>query len=704
MNLRTFLILIFSLLFSVVKSANSLPLDTVLQNIFEASKEYRKIVKSYESDAYMRTLVETKKKNFLYKYTNAIPNFVLHDLKNDEAIIETVSKIKYKAPNNYHQNVNYVTGTLTKKSDIALLPLKFISMDIYEESVPGETYYLPLRKKSADYYDYEITSVDERWNKKIYTINYTPKYKNPQLLSGFFVVEEGTWRILDFNGKGSDLLFEHTFDVQMGNDSLTTLLPVRIYIFLSYKYLGNHVLNKFHADLTYNDVQFYETVSDKKNYNLGAVYQVKLDSVPLNNDTVLWEKLRTFPLTGYETLIIETHKLKQAEKDAKRNPADTLKTPNKTLEFAKNMVMNTRYKHKSTTFNFSGLLNPAMIGYSTWDGLTYKQTYRLNFDLDRQQSIKINAFGGYLFKKNQFNYQVSGVWNYEPWKLGYVSLIAGKGNPTYSSRFLKLLQDTSEYSIDLNLARFRDFYYKIYNSIEITNGFQLGVGIDYHIREPIHPDFAIEITGHTLKTQYHFVPRVRLTWTPEQYYITDGIQKVNVRADFPTFKIEYAQSLKNVLRGNSSFSRIEFDMDQEIRFDLMRKLTYHVGVGMFANQKDEYFNDYTYFAKSYFPETWGDGIGGGFSTLPTHIYNSAEKYAQGHFMYETPRFFLTRLPFLSNGVARERLYASQLYLSTGKSFTEFGYGIGNRFLNAAFFVAFDGLSYHNIGGKAVFLL
>jgi hypothetical protein len=223
------------------------------------------------------------------------------------------------------------------------------------------------------------------------------------------------------------------------------------------------------------------------------------------------------------------------------------------------------------------------------------------------------------------------------------------------------------------------------------------------MRHPMHPEILLSSLG-LLKTQYHFVPKVSVSWTPGQYFVTDGFQKMYVRSDFPTFKIEYAQSLRNILQGSSSYSRIEFDISQNVRFDLMRKLDYHAGIGFFANQRNEYFNDFTYFAKNYFPETWGDGIGGGFNTLPNDIYNSSEIYAQAHFMYETPRFLLTRLPFLSHGVARERIYLSQLYLPTKKSFTEVGYGIGNRFVNAAIFVAFDGLKYYNIGGKAVFLL
>ncbi|MFV0391288.1 MAG: DUF5686 family protein [Paludibacteraceae bacterium] len=703
MRYTIFFIPVFLLNIFVAKAHENVHLDSILHCVYAASEKYSKQIKSYESDVYMRTFVNTKKKNFLYRYSNSIPNFVIHDVNNDEAIIETVSKIRFEAPNSYYQDVKYVTGTLTKKRDIALLPLKFTSMDIYEESVPGETFYLPLRVETSGYYSYQLVSENKKDSTKIYEISYAPKYKNPRLLQGTFWVEDMSWRILRLKGDGSDLFFTQTFDVEMGNDSLNFLLPSRIGIKLIYKYLGNHVINEFIANLTYKTVRFDQSRTTKKQYNLGPIYRVKLDSVPLNNDTVLWDNLRPFPLTGYDRLIIENHKIKEAEAKAKADPADTVKNPNVALEIAKNMVMDTRYRHKSATFGFSGLFNPGMIGYSTVDGLAYRQNFKLGFDLERQQTIKFNAYAGYLFKKKQFYYEISGVWNYEPWKLGYLNIVAGKGNPSYSSRFLNLLQDSIN-SIDLDLAQYRDYYYRIYNSIEIANGLQLGVGIDYHVRDPIYPEITLPVTSKPLQTQYNFVPKLSLSWTPGQYYLTDGIQKVNVRSDYPTFKVEYAQSLGKIMRSTSRYSRFEFDISQNVRFDLMHKLVYHLGFGFFANQRDEYFNDFTYFTKRYFPETIDDGIGGGFNTLSWKIYNSSPVYVQGHFMYETPRFLLTRIPILSNGVARERIYVSQLYLTDNQFFAEIGYGIGNRFLNAAFFISFDGLKYYNVGGKAAFLL
>ena len=92
---------------------------------------------------------------------------------------------------------------------------------------------------------------------------------------------------------------------------------------------------------------------------------------------------------------------------------------------------------------------------------------------------------------------------------------------------------------------------------------------------------------HADECSISFCSKISISWTLGQYYVTDGFQKVYVRG-LSNFHMEYAQSLKNVLRGNSSYSKLEFDINQNIRFDLMRKLNYHAGFG-FSQSERRYF-------------------------------------------------------------------------------------------------------------------
>ena len=107
-------------------------------------------------------------------------------------------------------------------------------------------------------------------------------------------------------------------------------------------------------------------------------------------------------------------------------------------------------------------------------------------------------------------------------------------------------------------------------------------------------------------TRRSFAPFLRVSWTPRQYYRYEGRQKIYVRSNFPTFKLELSRSFQNILGSTSEFNRVELDISQNIPIGLMNSLQYHVGAGMFVNQKTEYFADFVYFSKNNFP--WDDGL------------------------------------------------------------------------------------------------
>ena len=708
----TVLILFLSCKF--IFANNPLPLDSVLHQAMNAAESYSGLVSDYESEVYMRAYVKTNKKNFLYKYTYLIPGFVLHDRKNDEGLIESISKLRMASSNIYFQDVNYINGTMTRRSDIAMLPFRFMSLNIYKESAPDESYLLPLRKTSAGYYQYKLISVETADHKPEYTIEYTPRYKNSKLISGTFVLEDSTWRVKHFTGKGSDLFFNFSFEITMGQDLINSYLPVKFAIRQAYTYFGNKVVNRYNAILTYKNVKLKEQTETRKNLNLGNRYKVRMDSVPANVDSTFWNKIRPLQLSENEQLLLSKYAEKRRKSQVEQQKEDSTGIKSATaLKFAKNMVVDTKYRYKSTSIRYSGILNPSMISYSSEDGLTYRQKLFMGIELERHQRINMDAFAGYVFNKKEFYGDLSAVWNYDPVKFGNLSFSIGKGNQSYSSLFLNMVKDSLTSQglkfEDLGVNYFKDFYVRVFNSVEISNGLQLGTGFDYHIREPNKTQMSVSAPNHEqmdgiFDTRYYFVPVISLSWTPEQYYTMDKNQKVYVRSEYPTFKIQYAHSLKNVFGSTSQYSRVEFDINQNIRFDLMKSLQYHVGTGFFSRQKTEYFTDFVFFRRSYFPETWGEGIGGVFNVLPRNLYNASSSYIQAHLMYETPRFLLTRIQALSGGVVKERLYYSQLFTPTIPSYSELGYGVGNRFLNAALFVSFFKLSYQNIGFKSVFLL
>ena len=401
------------------------------------------------------------------------------------------------------------------------------------------------------------------------------------------------------------------------------------------------------------------------------------------------------------------------EKERCRANGDTIMDNKIAQQFAQRMVMNSSYKYKSMRLGYSGLLNPLMIGYSTKDGITYRQRLSFNIDLKSNRTVNIYAFAGYMFHRKEIFTDLTTTWIYNPFRLSSAAISIGNGTPTYSSIFVDQIQDSLKNKglsfEDISLKYYKDYYIKLYNTTEITNGLLLQTGIDYHIRKSKNKTTNLRSTSSEIEPienmfgiKRSFAPFIRLSWTPRQYYRYEGRQKIYVRSSFPTFKLELSRSFQDVLGSTSEYNRIELDINQKIPIGLMNSFQYHLGAGGFINQKTEYFADFVYFAKNNFPETWNDGLGGIFNLLSRDLYNASDSYIQAHIMLETPFLILKNISFVSDFADKERVYISQLYTPQIISYTEFGYGIGNRYFNAGIFSSFHKKYFSHIGVRAAF--
>ena len=214
--------------------------------------------------------------------------------------------------------------------------------------------------------------------------------------------------------------------------------------------------------------------------------------------------------------------------------------------------------------------------------------------------------------------------------------------------------------------------FEISNHLEITNGLSVGLGFMFHRRTPAeHPEESfrqVELPENVaeglqanIRPQYNsFAPRIRVEWTPGQYYYMNGRQKINLKSRFPTFIVDYERGLRNIFKSTGVYERIEFDMQHHIRTGLLSNLYYRIGMGLFTNQEETYFVDFVNFRKSNLPEGWNDEIGGVFQALNGRWYNASPYYVRGHISYEAPFLVLRHLIKYTNHVQNERLYLNML--------------------------------------------
>ena len=231
------------------------------------------------------------------------------------------------------------------------------------------------------------------------------------------------------------------------------------------------------------------------------------------------------------------------------------------------------------------------------------------------------------------------------------------------------------------------------------NGFRLSAGLAYHHRTPMKKN---KDTGLDLKDHNEFTPVIGLTYTPRQYYWMDGYRKEYLHSHYPTFRIELARSIPDLLGCTGNYWRMEAGMNQTVRLGLSERLSYNLSGGLFFNQHNMYFADFSYFAKRYFPEPWGDRFGGIFHNLGGDWCNASDKYIQGHLMYESPFILLRFLkpnPKAHKYLVSERFYLSQLWTPVLPNYSELGYGIGSDLFHIALFLGFEKFKYQSVGLK-----
>ena len=367
----------------------------------------------------------------------------------------------------------------------------------------------------------------------------------------------------------------------------------------------------------------------------------------------------------------------------------------------------------------SPLINPVMLDYSHSRGISYRQRFKYNRLFPNERLLRIVPQIGYNFTKKELYVKGDLDFQYWPQKLGSFELNAGNGNRIYSSVVLDKLNSLPDHSIDfdeMNLDYFKDVYLNIFHNIEPVNGLFIKAGVSMHWRSLTDhsrlqlKDFIEQAGGGLLqnldlRSQYNsFAPRLRIEWTPGMYYYMVGKRKMNVGSSMPTFIFDYERGLKNVFKSNDEHERMEFEVQQKIKLNQIRTLSYRAGFGMFTKVDNIYFVDFVNFRRSNIPEGWNDEIGGTFHLLDRQWFNSSRNYVRSNLTYESPFILLRPFNKWLGMVQQERLYGGVLFMPHLKPYVELGYGIGTHVFDVGGFVNLINGKFDTVGFKFTFEL
>lgn len=710
----------------VVVSDKPLVPDSILQNIFEFSPFYSKIVDEYKADVYIKGRVRVHKSNKLVKY---IPSMFRLEKGVNDYLIESLSEMHYTAPDIYNRKVKAMSSTFPRNRGELTDLTDFLNMNIYSSSIMTDKLLSPLDEESSKFYTYLLDSIADVGGSRKYKITVIPKFKGTQLVNGYIWVSDEVWTIREVYFEGKFDMIEFKLRNVMGEEGNEEFLPVHLNLDINFRFMGNHLAMKAEAWVKYDMVNFYQggerRKSQKKHsHDLTEFYELTSDSTSVIMDYEKFKELRPIPLTDDEEFLYLKHRIRNGKIDWIFEEQANKPEPKKSTVFwgqLGDMLISSYNVNLAGlgSVRCSPLINPVMLDYSHTHGISYRQRFKFNKLFPNDRLLRIVPQVGYNFTKKELYVKGDMEFQYWPEKRGGLEVGAGNGNRIYSSVVLDKLQSLPDSSFnfkDMELDYFKDIYLNVFHNLEPVNGLFIKAGVSMHWRHLMDKsklmlnDFIQQAGGGILsnmdiRADYNsFAPRLRIEWTPGMYYYMNGRRKMNVGSSFPTFILDYERGFKGIFNSNDEHERVEFDVQQKIKLNQIRTLSYRAGFGMFTRMDNIYFVDFVNFKRSNIPEGWNDEIGGTFQLLDRQWYNSSRQYWRGNLAYESPFILLRPFNRWLGMIQQERLYGGILFMPHLNPYVELGYGIGTHIFDAGVFVSSINGKFDTVGFKFTFEL
>lgn len=707
--------------------------DSIMEKVIFFAPFYERIVDEYKAGLYIKGWANIRKKNHLLRF---IPSMFRIKKGVREYMMETYSELHYTAPDIYDQKVKAGVGTSSELWELDGRLLEYFHINVYSSTLLYDKLLSPLAPNAKKYYVYYVDSIMGEAHDRAFRIRFMPKSKSFQLVGGYMVVSDNVWSVRELRFSGCSELLRFNNLVKMGQvGEEDEFLPVHFNVDATFRLLGNVVDGSYTAVLDYKEIRRKEPDAvlrrnrSKSRYDLSESYTLLSDTNTYRRDTACFNRLRPIPLTPHEQQLYDDFFLRRDTLFSRKKPkskrlefwgqvGDAL-VSNYTLDFA-----------KVGSVRCSPLVNPLLLSYSKSNGFSYRQEFKYNRLFAGDRLLRVVPKLGYNFNRKEFYWSVSSDFYYWPRKRAALHVNVGNGNRIYSSDVLDDLKAIPDSIFDfdqIHLDYFKDLYLHVRHSWEIVNGLTLDVGLSMHRRTeversrfvllypdvpnvmsagplPVYPGFDPSVLKKFRHSYNSFAPRVRLTWTPGQYYYMNGDRKVNLRSKYPTVSLDWERGISGVIKSTGKYERIEVDYQHNIPLGLMRDIYYRLGWGAFTNQRELYFVDFVNLARSNLPVGWNDEIGGVFQLLDGRWYNSSREYVRGHLTYEAPFLLLRHLRKYTQHVLNERLYLNALMVPHLNPYLELGYGIGTHVFDFGIFASFANWKYQELGVKFTFEL
>ena len=496
---------------------------------------------------------------------------------------ESVSKVygnneKNKTREDLIGNKN--SGFSNNQTMISFVKDLYSDYNVYDNylKIFDKSFVSPLSKTGVNVYNYVLSDSAYIGDKWCYNIVYYPRRKNELTFKGDFWVNDSTWAIKDINLQVSksaninwvkDIYIEQEFDVL--NDSV--FLIKRDYFMSDFSFSKKDKARGIYGKRTtlYEDYKFDEDKGEEFYKDESDPYAFEI----FNQDSTFWSENRLEKLNKDEEGVYKM--------------LDTLKTVTKFKRIynTASILASGYVEIPKLKLDFGPIFST--FGFNDVEGIRLRAGGRTYFGPN--DKWRIQGYGAYGFKDNQFKYGISGKWllsRKNRWILSGgnrrdieqigVSLTTTNdilGRSFASSSLFSSGSNDRLTSINLSTLAIET---------ELTKNFVIKLSGSYRTLKSASSTFGLDFyTDQTLSTMKSELKQSEanfsLTYTPNRKTTGYGVERSTVNDNHPTIFVSLSQGIKGIAASDFDYSKAQLFYRQPWQIGGFGRLFSNIEVG-----------------------------------------------------------------------------------------------------------------------------
>ncbi len=698
-------------------------------------------------------------------------------------MLESLNEVKFTAPDKYEMRVIASQNTLPGYTE-NVNPMDYVNASLYQQQIEG--IISPLARNAFTYYRFNFEGTFMEGAYIISKIKVVPKRKSQQMCEGYLYIVEDLWCLhsaqLSVNTIAGTVSLEQLF----ANVMMDAWLPVNHKIGVDVDIAGvlaqvSYVSSLKYSDVTLNpnlpetyfvsmnkveepeekaeeeaatkdqekisellkkdeltnrDVQRLSKLMEKEtekakpkqegeNLNqTGTTFSVADSAV--KNDSTYWNEVRPIPLTPEEHTTLTERDSIIGIRASSAVAADTLKTTRHRQRRAQGIIMGRSYTMSRGKFRFThdGLADLNRLGYNTVDGLSYGQSFSINWKTDSVHTVRSHLVAAYAFHRNA----PMLTWNtdllYAPMARGKVALYlnytssdfnSSTGIPDFTNMAYTLFMR------DNYLKKYERIDASLYNRIDVSNGFVLTTSASYGRQNNLvnNADFsfffsderdftsntpgALAVDDPSLFGFQKLMGVIRLDITPNQPYRVRTYRKDLRESKWPTFSLEYRHAFPVENVGWSDFSLLTLGIKQSMEAGLLSTLDWSLESGYFLNNRSIHYSDFRHFKSSPLYIDMA-GFDNALMLMDYYEASTSEYWVTADVKLNASYLLIKFLPWFSERLWKESLGITYLYTPQTPHYVQLGYSLDEIFflMDLGVYVGFQEGSYKGFGARINF--